>query len=65
MERGEELPQVEVMMQERPRNEEEEEKLAAVVDYMVMDGQLPTEVFVELMETMVPKWDDARRRREE
>ena len=63
VERGEELPQVEVtMMQQRPRNEEEEQKLAAVFDYMVMDGQLPKEVFVELMETMVVKWDDARRR---
>ena len=56
------LPQVEVVQMQSPRNGEEA-KPAAAAEYVVMDGKLPGEVFVELMEMMLPKWDDERRRR--
>ena len=46
-----------------PRVNGEEAKLAAAAEYVVMDGKLPGEVFVELMEMMLPKWDNDRRRR--
>ena len=38
----------------------EEEKLAAVAEYVVMDGEgnLPGDLYVELREMMVVKWDD-------
>ena len=63
VERGEELPQVEVMQASRNA---EAKKLAAVAEYVVtvMDGErnLPGDLFVELMEYMVPRWDDSRNR---
>ena len=44
----------------------EAKKLAAVAEYVVMvmdgDGKLPGDLFVELMEMMIVKWDDARSR---
>ena len=59
--RGEELPQVEVMQTSRNA---EAKKLAAVAEYVVMDGEgnLPGDLYIELMEYMVPRWDDARNR---
>ena len=62
VERGEELPDVEVIQTSRNA---EAKKLAAVAEYVVMDGEgskLPGDLFVELMEYMVPRWDDARNR---
>ena len=61
VERGEELPQVEVMQTARNA---EAKKLAAVAKYVVMNGEgnLPGDLYVELMEYMVPRWDDARNR---
>ena len=63
MEREEELPQIEVMQGAR---NVEAKKLAAVAEYVVtvMDGEgnLPGDLFVELMEYMVVRWDDARNR---
>ena len=61
VERGEELPHVEVMQGARNA---EAKKLAAVAEYVVMDGEgkLPGELFVELMKYMVVRWDDARNR---
>ena len=56
---GEELPQVEVMMHAEEEEEEEGKEgdiAATVAEHMVMDGQVPTEVFVELMEMMAVKW---------
>ena len=42
----------------------EAKKLAAVAEYVVMDGEgkLPGDLFVELMEYMVVRLDDARNR---
>ena len=61
VERGEELPHVEVMQTSRNA---EAKKLAAVAEYVVtvMDGEgkLPGDLFVELMEYMVVRWDGAR-----
>ena len=61
VERGEELPQVEVMQGARNA---EAKKLAAVAEYVVMDGEgnLPGDLYVELMEMLVVKRDDARPR---
>ena len=61
VERDEELPQVEMM--EVSEENAQEAKLAAAAECVVMDGKLPGEVFVELMEMMLPKWDNDRRRR--
>ena len=60
VEREEELPQVEVMQTSRNA---EAKKLAAVAEYVVMDGEgnLPGDLFVELME-MVVRRDNARNR---
>ena len=63
VERGEELPHVDVMQGARNA---EAKKLAAVAEYVVtvMDGEgnLPGDLYIELMEYMVPRWDDARNR---
>ena len=61
VERGEELPHLEVMQTSRNA---EAKKLAAVAKYVVMDGEgnLPGDLYVELMEMMVVKWDDVRNR---
>ena len=63
VQRGEELPHVEVMQGAR---NVEAKKLAAVAQYVVtvMDGEgnLPGDLYVELMEYMMVRWDDARNR---
>ena len=59
VEGGEELPNVEVMQGARNA---EAKKLAAVAEYVVMEGKLPGDLFVELMEYMMVRWDDARNR---
>ena len=52
---GEELPRMEV------GDSSEEDVLAAAVKQMVgEEGEMAKDVFVELMEYMVPRWDDAR-----
>ena len=55
--RGEELPKMEV------GHTSEEDILAAAVKQMVgEEGEMAKELFLELMEYMVPRWDDARSR---
>ena len=67
MERGEELPCVEInkkVRDKRGRQEEEKKEMmrANVLEFVVMGGKMPNEVFVELMECMVTRWDDDARR---
>ena len=61
MEREEELPQIEMIQTSRNA---EEERLGAVAEYVVTagEGNLPGDLYVELMEYMVVRWDDARNR---
>ena len=66
--RGEPLPRVQVNEHEDEGDEEEEcEKRRGVLAYALgMEGGargegLPREVFVELLEMLVPAWDEARR----
>ena len=54
---GEELPKMEV----GPSSDED--VVAAAVKHMVGEtGEIAKELFVELMEYMLPRWDDARNR---
>ena len=57
VERGEELPKMEV------GHSSDEDVVAAAVKQMVGEaGEMAKELFLELMEYMVPRWDDARSR---
>ena len=57
---GEELPKMEV------GHSSDEDVVAAAVKQMVgEEGEMAKELFVELMEYMLPRWDDARNRVEE
>lgn len=90
VDRGEDLPQVEVMKQQQEEvgdkkpsaaavavgrkrgwdekddgGEEEEgegEVRAAMFEHVVMEGQLPKELFYDLMDMLMMKWDEERRR---
>ena len=57
VERGEELPKMEV------GHSSDEDVVAAAVKQMVgEEGEMAKDLFKELMEYMVPRWDDARNR---
>lgn len=67
VERGEELPRVEIMISSGENEEEAEAEMKknlvkSVVEHVVMEGKLAKELFVDLMEYMVVKWDDERKR---
>ena len=56
--RGEELPSVEI--NSRQHNDEDDMR-ADVLEFVTVGGTMLKELYIELMEHMVPKWDDARR----
>ena len=62
-ERGrEELPSIEINDDSRQRDEEDEDVMRAdVLEFVTVGGKMPKEVYIDLMEYLVPKWDDARR----
>lgn len=55
----EELPMIEAGVAGR----EEEQRRAAALRYVIADNKLPKEVFVELMDLMMLRWDEERKRR--
>lgn len=65
---GRELPQVVINAEHEDNDNEEDEdqqrkqRLTAAVEQMVLDGHVSGEVFIELMEMMLPQWDEERRR---
>lgn len=61
VEEGEKLPAVEAMHGD-DEEEEEEEVRAAALEYVTADNQLPKEMFIELMNMMLPKWEGERKR---
>ena len=65
MGRGEELPSVEINLRRRrsknKKKNAEDEMRAHVLEYVTVAGKMPEEVYVELMDHLIPKWDDARR----
>lgn len=48
--------------QEEQDEEREDDIRVAVVKYVVMEGKLTKDLFVELMEMMIPEWDEERGR---
>ena len=64
VERGEELPKVEKI----GAHDDDDSLLAAAAaaaaafEYVVMEGKMAPELFVELMQFLVPKWEDERRK---
>ena len=67
MEYGQELPRLVIgddeEGQEEEGGEEEEVVMKATLDYVLMEGKLPKECFVDLMEYMVVRWDEQGCRR--
>ena len=64
VERGKELPKVEVGEEEEEseeESEEEEDVTLAVLKRVVLGGEMPKELYVDVMDFMVPRWDDARK----
>ena len=59
--RGEELPSIDInssSSSSSSRHGRNEMMIAGVMEFV---GEMSQEVFVELMERLVPEWDDARR----
>ena len=62
VERGQDLPEVEIVGDDDDEEEQEEEVARAVLEHVVIDGKLVKELYVEVMEYMLPTWDDERKR---